>query len=149
MTGVGLRRPSRVTGGHELHPGIVSIPGSQSTLAALPDPLDTRSPARETKPQGLPGTLPNCFAGSDLLTAHFSGVSFRPTSRCFERGLFFNGGRVVRAPIPTLALRHEPGIQALREVSQRHPCVGALHPLRMEIAHGKVRAEDNSKISGT
>ena len=89
MTGVGLRRPSRVVGiDHDSHPGLVAIFGSQSILAALPAPLDTRSPARETKPQGLPGTLPNSFAGSDLLSARISAVSFRPTSRCFERGTF-------------------------------------------------------------
>lgn len=55
MTGVGLRRPSRVTGGHDLHPGIVCMPGSISTLAALPDPLDTRSPTGEANPNSLAG----------------------------------------------------------------------------------------------
>lgn len=55
MTGVGLRRPSRVTGGHDSHPGLIGLPGSISTLAALPDPLDTRSTAGEANPNSLAG----------------------------------------------------------------------------------------------
>lgn len=155
MKGVGARRPSRVTGiGHDLefsrsgavvalsahnrlvagsipasatnHPGIISMLGSQSVFAALTDPLVTRSTARETKPQRLPGVPiepPSRCNHAGVLP----GVGGWETSRCSTRGLFFNGGRVVRAPILTLALRAQLAGDALREVSQRHPGVGALH----------------------
>jgi len=36
-----------MTSSSTAHPGIVSLPGSRSVFAALPDPLDTRSPTGE------------------------------------------------------------------------------------------------------
>ncbi len=155
MKGVGARRPSRVTGiGHDLefsrsgavvalsahnrlvagsipasatnHPGIIALPGSQSVLAALL-PSPECSTARAATPHGRSGTLPIQNPGRDSLSVIRPAVNARQTSRCFERGLFFNGGRVVRAPILTLALRAQLAGDALREVSQRHPGVGALH----------------------
>lgn len=97
MTGVGLRRPSRVTGGHDLHPGIASMPGSISTLAALPDPLDTRSTTGEVHPKALAGA-PIKNLGRDFHRVFPPTVSARETSRCSTRGLFVSDGRVIRAP---------------------------------------------------
>ncbi len=94
MTGVGLRRPSRVVGiDHDSHPGLIGVPGSQSILAALPVPLDTRSPARETLPQprlpGHPIEPPSRCNHAGVLPR----VGDWETSRCFERGTFYQGSR--------------------------------------------------------
>ena len=47
-----------MTSSSTAHPGIVSLPGSRSVFAALPDPLDTRSPTGEANPNSLAGPYP-------------------------------------------------------------------------------------------
>jgi hypothetical protein len=139
MTGVGLRRPSRVVGiDHDSHPGLIGFPGSQSILAALPDPLDLRSPAREAEPQPcLPG-CPIREPGRDSLSVCFSAVSARQTPRCFERGLFLNGGCAFERALNFSATNGEFGDYVRGGCAEGSPCVGgSLHPLRMEAAHGK------------
>ena len=137
MNGVGARRPSRVAGiGHDLHPGIVSMPGSVSVLAAVDPPRPNGSHARETNPNSLPGTLPNCFAGSDLLNARFSVVSFRPTSRCFERGLLIQHGTGFASRIGQfrISLRSELGGESAQDCAQP---LGSIAPLGCGVRHAQ------------
>lgn len=46
-------------------------------------------------------------------------------------------GRVIRAQISPLALRHELGGDALREGSERSPVIGLLHVSEHEVKHGQ------------
>jgi len=125
-------RPDR--DGRDFHPGVIAWPGSSSVLAALSDSLDTRGIARETPPTlRLPGN-PIPTPGRDLHNGFIPVVSARQTPRCFERGLFFNEGRVIRAQIP-FASSVELGGYAARDSAEVLPRVG-LHVHSMEISDG-------------
>ena len=151
MRGANSASPARPDGGQGrdlVHPGMVSLPGSSSVLAALSDSLDTRGIARETPPTlRLPGN-PIPTPGRDLHNGFIPVVSARQTPRCSTRGSFIREGCVIRA-LNFSATNGEFGDHVRGGCAEGSPCVdGSLHPARMERAHGKVRAEDNSKISG-
>ena len=80
------------------HPGVVAIFGSQSILAALPAPLDTRSPAREANPQPC---LPGCPIRNPGFVARDGFLPGREPSGhvCSTRRdrTFIREGSVVRA----------------------------------------------------
>jgi hypothetical protein len=97
------------------------------------------------------GTL---SSGCDLYTIGFGRLRMTPRDRSLPGyvrrvaqsglthpaglGILLNG-RVIRARISTLALRHEPGSKSPREESKRRPCVCSLHSLRMEQEHVESR----------
>lgn len=147
--GLGGARPDGGQGRDLYHPGIVAWPGCISTFAALSASLDTRSTARETPPTlRLPGN-PIEPPSRCIHAGFLPGVGDWETPRCSMRGLFVSEGRVFRAR--NLFANESPVLGGLNDCARDSadvlPRVG-LHAHSMEIAHGKVRAEDNSKISG-
>lgn len=140
--------PARPDGsqGRDLHPGLVSMPGSISVFAALPQPL-LRSTARETLPQPrLPGDF-IANPGRDFHNGFLPVVSARQTPRCSTRGLFFKEGRVIRAR--NLFANESPVLGGLndcaRDSAEGLPCVVGLHPERMEQTHGTNTEDDYGK----
>lgn len=145
MTGVGLRRPSRVVGiDHDSHPGLIGLPGSQSILAALPVPLDTRSPARETLPQprlpGCPIRNPGFVASDGFLPGREPSGHVCSTRR--DR-TFFNDGCDFRAC--QISLRSELAGHPAQDCAQPF---GSVAPLRIGVRHERQLRSDHDREAG-
>jgi hypothetical protein len=129
-----------------MHPGIVSMPGSSSVLAALSASLDTRSTVRTPqlpKRPGGPIQNPDCVArrGDAFLDNRETCGRAHGCAR-----LSIRDGLIARENL-ALTLRHEPGSQALREVPKRLPCVGRLHAKQHEARNDR-QAEQVIRVSG-
>lgn len=68
--------------------------------------------------------------------------------RAGRRAPFVSGPLSVARENLALTNRRQPASDAVRKGPKRLPCLVALHPQRMEQAHGKLRVEDSSKFSG-
>lgn len=130
--------PGRAGGGaHDLQSRFgVCLKAADQRAAPLPV---MRAGPSHVPPLGGSGALSK-DPGSHSVSSQVDAC--RQPSRRFTHGLFLTRGAIDAALNFGLTTRHQPGSDSRRECPERLPCVGLLHPQKMEQTHGEIAASE-------